>query len=54
MNPGTPHDVFAAAARCFFAGVLDGVGAQLDPETAAIFPPAQLESMLVGRPVADT
>ena len=54
MNPGTPHDVFAAAARCFFASVLDGVGAQLDPETAAIFPSAQLESMLVGRPVADT
>ncbi|WP_404383226.1 carboxymuconolactone decarboxylase family protein [Knoellia locipacati] len=28
------------------------LGAQADPETAATFPPEQLESMLVGRPVA--
>lgn len=46
--------VFAVSARCFFASVLDGVGAQLDPETAAIFTPAELESMVVGRPVAGT
>ena len=45
--------VFAASARCFFTAVLDGLGAQLDPQTAETFPPALLESMLVGRPVAE-
>ena len=45
--------VFAAAARSFFTRVLDGLGAQLDPQTAAIFEPEMLESMVVGRPVAD-
>jgi uncharacterized peroxidase-related enzyme len=44
--------VFAAAARCFFTAVLDGLGAQLDPQTAETFAPALLESMIVGRPVA--
>ncbi len=44
--------VFAAAARSFFTRVLDGLGAQLDPETAGAFPSAILESMIVGRPVA--
>ncbi len=45
--------VFAAAARCFFTAVLDGLGAQLDAETAATFRPDVLASMVVGRPVAD-
>jgi len=44
--------VFAASARCFFTAVLDGLGAQLDPQTAEALPPALLESMIVGRPVA--
>jgi len=44
--------VFAASARCFFTAVLDGLGAQLDPQTADTFPPALLRSMIVGRPVA--
>ena len=44
--------VFAVAARSFFTRVLDGLGAQLDVETADAFAPALLESMLVGRPVA--
>ena len=44
--------VFAAAARCFFTAVLDGLGTQLDAETAQTFPPALLDSMVVGRPVA--
>ena len=44
--------VFAAAARSFFTRVLDGLGAQLDPETAQAFEPALLDAMLVGRPVA--
>jgi uncharacterized peroxidase-related enzyme len=44
--------VFAAAARCFFTRVLDGLGAQLDVQTAADFPPALLDSMVVGRPPA--
>jgi uncharacterized peroxidase-related enzyme len=45
--------VFAASARCFFTAVLDGLGAQLDPRTAETFAPALLESMIVGRPVAE-
>jgi uncharacterized peroxidase-related enzyme len=45
--------VFAVSARSFFTRVLDGLGAQLDAETAQAFPPALLESMLVGRPVAE-
>lgn len=46
--------VFAAAARCFFTAVLDGLGAQLDRQTAERLPSALLESMVVGRGVADT
>ncbi len=46
--------VFAVAARCFFTAVLDGLGAQLDVQTAQTFAPAVLESMVVGRPVAGT
>jgi hypothetical protein len=46
--------VFAVAARCFFTAVLDGLGAQLDVQTARTFAPAVLESMVVGRPVAGT
>lgn len=45
--------VFAASARSFFTRVLDGLGTQLDSETAKTFPPVLLESMLVGRPAAD-
>ena len=44
--------VFAAAARSFFAGVLDGLGAELDVQTAQEFAPDLLASMVVGRPVA--
>ncbi|WP_426564955.1 peroxidase-related enzyme [Angustibacter sp. McL0619] len=43
--------VFAAAARCFFTAVLDGLGTQLDSQTAATFAPDLLDSMVVGRPV---
>lgn len=46
--------VFAAAARSFFTRVLDGLGAQLDVQTAAEFPPALLDSMVVGRPAASS
>ena len=45
--------VFAASARSFFTRVLDALGAQLDPETAETFSPVLLESMVVGRPIAD-
>jgi uncharacterized peroxidase-related enzyme len=44
--------VFAAAARSFFTRVLDGLGAQLDVQTAEALPPELLPSMIVGRPVA--
>lgn len=46
--------VFAAAARCFFTAVLDGLGAQLDHQTAERFPSDLLDSMVVGRPVAES
>ena len=45
--------VFAAAARSFFTRVLDGLGARLDVQTAETFDPEVLESMVVGRPVAE-
>jgi uncharacterized peroxidase-related enzyme len=45
--------VFAVAARSFFARVLDGLGAQLDVQTAATFGPEVLNSIVVGRPVAE-
>ncbi len=55
LSDGDVADVvFAASARCFFTAVLDGLGAQLDAETAREFPPDLLESMVVGRPVAGT
>lgn len=44
--------VFAAAARSFFTRVLDGLGAQLDVETAQTFPPDVREAMIVGRTIA--
>jgi uncharacterized peroxidase-related enzyme len=43
--------VFAVGARLFFTAVLDGLGAELDPQTASTFAPALLQSMVVGRPV---
>ena len=46
--------VYAAAARCFFTRVLDGLGARLDQQTAQAFEPGQLASMIVGRPVAES
>lgn len=46
--------VFAAAARSFFTRVLDGLGAQLDVQTAATFAPDALATMTIGRPVADS
>ena len=45
--------VFAAAARSFVTRVLDGLGAQLDAQTAGTFAPEVLESMVVGRPVGE-
>ncbi|MFL6004511.1 MAG: carboxymuconolactone decarboxylase family protein [Nocardioides sp.] len=45
--------VFAASARSFFTRVLDGLGAHLDTETASALPRDLLDSMVVGRPVAD-
>ncbi|MEO9199377.1 MAG: peroxidase-related enzyme [Antricoccus sp.] len=46
--------VFAASARSFFTRVLDGLGARLDAETAQTFSSEMLNSMLVGRPPADS
>jgi uncharacterized peroxidase-related enzyme len=43
--------VYAVAARSFFTRVLDGLGAQLDPQTAATLPAGLLPAMVVGRPV---
>jgi alkylhydroperoxidase family enzyme len=44
--------VYAAAARSFFTRVLDGLGAELDAQTAGTMPGDVLDAMLVGRPVA--
>jgi uncharacterized peroxidase-related enzyme len=44
--------VLAAAARCFFSKVLDGVGAQADVKYAELDPPL-LATLTVGRPIAD-
>jgi uncharacterized peroxidase-related enzyme len=46
--------VFAVSARSFFTRVLDALGAQLDCEIAETFPSVLLESMVVGRPIADS
>ncbi len=51
-DPEIADVVFAASARCFFTAVLDGLGAQLDIQTAETFPEELLSSMIVGRPVA--
>jgi len=45
--------VYAVAARSFFTKVLDGLGAQLDPETADAFEPVLRDAMVVGRLPAD-
>ncbi len=42
--------VYAAAARSFFTRVLDGLGAQLDVQTAETFPAELRQAMIVGRP----
>ena len=44
--------VFAAAARCFFAKVLDGVGVNADHQLGAAFEPHVVEQLTVGRPIA--
>lgn len=49
-DPEIADIVFAAAARSFFTRVLDGLGAQLDHQTAATFSPELLSTMIVGRP----
>ncbi|MDC5698320.1 peroxidase-related enzyme [Intrasporangium calvum] len=51
-DPEIADVVLAVSARLFFATVLDGLGAELDPQTAATFPPEVLDAMIVGRPVA--
>jgi uncharacterized peroxidase-related enzyme len=52
-DPEIADVVFAAAARSFFARVLDGLGAQLDVQTAQAFDPQLYASMVVGRGSAD-
>ena len=44
--------IAAAAARCFFSKVLDGVGAQPDAKYAELDAPLR-EALTVGRPIAD-
>jgi uncharacterized peroxidase-related enzyme len=45
--------VLAAAARCFFSKVLDGVGAQPDRQYEAKVEPELRDALVVGRPIAD-
>jgi uncharacterized peroxidase-related enzyme len=44
--------VFAVAARCFFATVLDGVGVHADHQLGSAFEPAVVDQLTVGRPIA--
>ncbi len=44
--------MFAVAARCFFATVLDGMGARVDHQIGAAFAPDVMARLTVGRPVA--
>jgi uncharacterized peroxidase-related enzyme len=44
--------VFAAAARCFFAKVLDGLGVNADYQLGAAFDPHVVDQLTVGRPIA--
>lgn len=45
--------IFAVAARCFFATVLDAGGAQADAALALTFDDATREGLTVGRPFAE-
>jgi len=45
--------VFAAAARCFFATVADGFGAQADHQLGEQFDPEVRDAFVVGRPIAE-
>jgi uncharacterized peroxidase-related enzyme len=45
--------ILAAAARCFFSKVLDGVGALPDREYEDKLEPELREALTVGRPIAD-
>ena len=45
--------VLAAAARCFFSKVLDGVGARPDREYEDKLEPELREALTVGRPISD-
>jgi uncharacterized peroxidase-related enzyme len=45
--------ILAAAARCFFSKVLDGVGALPDREYSDKLEPELREALTVGRPIAD-
>jgi alkylhydroperoxidase family enzyme len=44
--------IAAAAARCFFSKMLDGLGAQADARYAELDAPLR-ETLTVGRPIAD-
>ena len=46
--------VFAVAARCFFATVLDAGGAPADAQLAATFDETTRTQLAVGRPFAES
>ena len=46
--------IFAVAARCFFATVLDAAGCQPDQQLATTFDPEVRDTLTVGRPFAGT
>jgi len=45
--------IFAVAARCFFATVLDAAGVEADPQLGETFDPDVRDRLIVGRPFAD-
>jgi hypothetical protein len=46
--------IFAVAARCFFATVLDATGAEADHQLGATFETDIRDRLTVGRPFAQT
>ena len=48
----TTDVVFAVAARCFFATVLDAVGAEADHQFGVALPADVAGQLAVGRPIA--
>ena len=52
VPPASATDAAAAAARCFFSGLLDALGVRADASYREL-DPALRDALTVGRPVAE-